>query len=632
MTLRLTAHLPGEAAPRTFHLAGRDALVGRDDGCDVVLEHATVSSRHGLLRAGAGGWTWTDLGSRNGSALLRAGQPAPRTLADGEVTPIGPGDALLLGDAAAPVRLLLEAAPSAFAAPPRPLDGALAAPRTVVAAQPIVDLFVAPPDALAALAAAAVAAESPEDLAEAALAYLTALLPRAQGRAVLVTGAGLYATAGDPAPAGLGEAAADRDEVVLLEDGAGDLPLTRSVASAGIRAAVVAPLRATGGAFGHALAWSELGRAALPAAALEPLAVACSLMGLAAGSLAVRAAGEAERARLAEAPGGPAPGRGVVEPLGAAPPFVEAVSLCRAVATADVPVLMLGETGTGKEVLARALHRWSRRAAGPFVAFNCAAVPDTLIESELFGHVRGAFTGASGDRRGLFEEASGGTIFLDEIGEMPLPMQAKLLRVLQEGEVRRVGESRTRAVDVRVVSATHRDLPTLTADGRFRQDLMYRLNAVTVSIPPLRQRKGDLPLLAHHLLGRAATALGKRIPGLTREALAALVAHDFPGNIRELDNELLRAVALTPAGSAIRLEALSPAVAGAAASPMAAAGASEAAAVGRMTLKETVEAVERATLQAALARHDGNLAAAARELGLTRPGFYKVMERLGLTR
>ncbi|TNF23549.1 MAG: sigma-54-dependent Fis family transcriptional regulator, partial [Deltaproteobacteria bacterium] len=358
------------------------------------------------------------------------------------------------------------------------------------------------------------------------------------------------------------------------------------------------------------------------------LAVAATIVGLSAAQLARRAEDAARRDRL-EAENrelrGDRAGLRVIEPIGQSAPFLAAVGLAKSVAASDVPVLIHGETGTGKEVLAKNLHLWSRRAARPFVAFNCAAVPEALIESELFGHVRGAFTGANIDRKGLFEEADGGTIFLDEIGEMPAVMQAKLLRVLQDGEVRRVGSSRPSRVDVRVVSATHKDLAALVAQGAFRADLMYRLNAVTLRIPALRERGDDVALLAHFLLGRACDQARKRVPGFAADALWALSRHDFPGNVRELENEILRAVALTPEGEPVRAAAFSERVADRAPvrGPAPLGG-------GPVTLKDAVTETERRVIEEALERTGGNVSQAARELGLTRPGLYKVMERLGM--
>ncbi len=218
----------------------------------------------------------------------------------------------------------------------------------------------------------------------------------------------------------------------------------------------------------------------------------------------------------------------------------------RLVADSDASVLIYGDSGTGKELLARAIHRASRRAERPFVAVNCGAIPGDLLESELFGHARGAFTGAIQAHKGLFQSADGGTLLLDEIGDMPLPLQVKLLRVLQEGEVRPVGSTQAVPVDVRVISATHRDLEVQRADGRFREDLYYRLNVVSLNLPPLSERREDIALLATDMLRKLATRYRKPAPTLAPDAMALLVAAPWPGNVRQLLNLLEQAVALTP--------------------------------------------------------------------------------------
>src|SRR5205085_8473901 len=223
--------------------------------------------------------------------------------------------------------------------------------------------------------------------------------------------------------------------------------------------------------------------------------------------------------------------------------FVEVMKLVGRVAATNLPVLITGESGTGKEVVARAIHHHSARAGGAFVAVNCGAIPSELIESELFGHVRGAFTGAERDRRGLLQEADGGTILLDEITETTPAFQVKLLRALQEGEIRRVGSNNTVSVDVRVIAATNREVEQEMKEGRFRQDLFYRLNAVTLRLPPLRERREDIMPLARHFAARTARA-GQEPVSFSRDASLALVAYDWPGNIRELENAVIRAVAL----------------------------------------------------------------------------------------
>src|SRR5206468_5223833 len=216
------------------------------------------------------------------------------------------------------------------------------------------------------------------------------------------------------------------------------------------------------------------------------------------------------------------------------------------VALTDATVLVVGESGTGKELVARAIHASSARAAGPFIAVDCGAIAEGVLESELFGHARGSFTGATGTRRGLFEEATGGTLFLDEIGDIGARIQGQLLRVLQEGEIRRVGESTAVKVDARVVAASNKDLATEVKGGRFREDLFYRLNVVTIRLPSLRERLEDVPLLAEHFAARHAGARGAT---LTSEAREALLAYDWPGNVRELENAVARALALNPGGT-----------------------------------------------------------------------------------
>ena len=223
----------------------------------------------------------------------------------------------------------------------------------------------------------------------------------------------------------------------------------------------------------------------------------------------------------------------------------EVLSLVRRVAASDATVLIRGESGTGKELIAKAIHYASRRAAGPLVRVNCAALPETLLEPELFGHEKGAFTGAQAARRGRFELAHGGSLFLDEIGDLPLHLQVKLLRVLQEREIERVGSSHPIQVDVRLLAATHRDLEALVKAGTFRDDLYYRINVVTLAVPPLRERREDIPLLLDHFLVKFARANGKTIRGFTREARDTLLRYDYPGNVRELENLMERAVVLT---------------------------------------------------------------------------------------
>jgi two-component system response regulator HupR/HoxA len=311
------------------------------------------------------------------------------------------------------------------------------------------------------------------------------------------------------------------------------------------------------------------------------------------------------------------------------------------VALYDVPVLLTGESGTGKELFARGLHYNSPRADKPFVAENCAALADDILESELFGHERGAFTGAINARIGLFEQADGGTIFLDEIGEVSAAFQVKLLRVLQEGEVRPVGSNRRRRVDVRVVAATNRDLAQDIRVGRFREDLFYRLAGVCLHLPPLRERRVDIPLLARALLNELIQTLGKPCRGFNDDVLECLQAYDWPGNVRELRNEIQRMLIMTPTDQ-LGIELLDPRVRDGAAGANAASGTTRPPSAphsplhsppprpGAGGLREQVEALEEHLLREALTRHGWNKSRAADALGLSRMGLRNKLERYGL--
>ena len=298
------------------------------------------------------------------------------------------------------------------------------------------------------------------------------------------------------------------------------------------------------------------------------------------------------------------------------------------VAPFDLSVLVTGESGTGKEMVARAIHYESRRAERPFITENCGALPDTLLESELFGYKRGAFTGAVEDRIGLFQQADGGTLFLDEIGETSPAFQVKLLRVLQEGEFRPLGSNRPVNVDVRVIAATNRDLEEDVRTGRFREDLYYRLATIALHVPPLRERPMDLPLLAQHLLETSNRHLGCAVEGFSPETLACMAAYRWPGNIRELQNEILRMVALSDA-PLLSASLLSPRVLRVPAPELASA---QDGLTGGLSggLKERMEQLEVRVLRDAMLRHHGNKSRAARELGLSRVGLRAKLARHGL--
>lgn len=299
--------------------------------------------------------------------------------------------------------------------------------------------------------------------------------------------------------------------------------------------------------------------------------------------------------------------------LGTCPKILEVFSTIKKVSTTDAPVLVTGESGTGKELVAHAIHSLSNRKSNAFVAINCGAIPENLLESELFGHEKGSFTGAHTQRKGRIEMAEGGTLFLDEIGELPLSLQVKLLRFLQEKVIERVGGREEIEVDTRVVSATNRDLEEAMKDGSFRNDLYYRLGVISISLPPLRERKGDVLLLAKAFLERYTDENRKKIKGYTSEAINAIEQYEWPGNIRELENRIKRAVIMAEGGKIspedLEMTASAPAK------------------YEGMGLKEAREALEKELILKALFKNSNNLTKAACELGISRPTLYDLMEK-----
>jgi len=338
----------------------------------------------------------------------------------------------------------------------------------------------------------------------------------------------------------------------------------------------------------------------------------------------------------------PTPPQHATRLLGESPAMDQLRDTIAKVARSQAPVYILGESGVGKELVARTIHEQGARAAGPFVPVNCGAIPAELMESEFFGHKKGSFTGAHADKPGLFQAAHGGTLFLDEVAELPLPMQVKLLRAIQEKSVRPVGAASEVQVDVRILSATHVDLSNLVANGRFRHDLYYRINVIELRVPPLRERTGDLPQLATAILSRLAGQQGRAAPQPSAQAMDALGAYPFPGNVRELENILERAMAMAdgerietgdlhlpqasafsaprPAAPAALASAMPPAPEAALADPDAAAGA----------LPDYIEQMERAAIQKALEENRWNKTKTAAQLGITFRALRYKLKKLGM--
>ena len=321
---------------------------------------------------------------------------------------------------------------------------------------------------------------------------------------------------------------------------------------------------------------------------------------------------EAENVRLAQAGGSEATVLGGM--ITAAPEMLKVARTIERVATADVSVMLLGASGTGKELLARGVHQSSGRRDGAFVAINCAAIPENLLEAELFGHEKGAFTGAVKTNQGKIEQAQGGTLFLDEVGDIPLPLQVKLLRFLQERVIERIGGRVPIAVDTRIVCATHQNLEVMIADGRFREDLFYRLAEIVVRIPSLAERPGDAPLLARHFLLRFAKDMNPAVKGLAPDALSAIDSWNWPGNVRELENRMKRAVIMADGRLVTAADLDLP-------------GQARNDDGDVINLKTAREAADRKAIRRALARSEGNISSSAKLLGISRPTLYDLLKQ-----
>jgi len=444
-------------------------------------------------------------------------------------------------------------------------------------------------------------------------------------------------------PQSLARRALDAKEPIVAVDASGELAgLHKSVHALKLRSILAVPLFARGEAIGVVYLDDRIRRGAFGPRELAWVRTIATLAGSMIESArdqlllrrAVRA-GQRESARLerslaereakidhmARTLGRAAPARGTrfayPDIVGESDAMVRLLRMLDRVAQSEVPVMIFGESGSGKELVARAVHANSSRAQAPFVSENCGAIPEGLLESALFGHVRGAFTGADRSRVGLFEAAEKGTLFLDEVAEMSLGMQAKLLRVLEDGFVRPVGSERGKKLDVRVIVATHRDLEKMVADHRFREDLYYRLNIISLRIPPLRERSADIPLLVRRLGSKHAPG---RSVSVSRAAMQRLVAYPWPGNVRQLENEIRRALVLSD--GEIDVEHLTPDVGGASNAAMADAG---------LNVKKRVDLLEATLVREALNRTRGNQTQAAKLLGLSRFGLQKMIKRLQIT-
>jgi transcriptional regulator with GAF, ATPase, and Fis domain len=684
---RLVA-LSGPLAGRTIAVPPAGLSIGRHGANDLQLRDLTASRRHCRIDRVGGRLVLRDLASRSGTFVN--GLPVERReLAPGDLLELAGSRFVLVGaDAASSAGAGAAAEPAAvpFDNSAQTAESTVHVPIAAAAERQRHQLLAAlPADSRAArdletlLEASTALLEAPasEPLIRRLLELVLAAVPADRAALLLLDrggrGAGALAIAdaldrasGAAAPFPVSRTVADRvlaDGVSLLANDAphdGDLAAVESVQAALIRSLLAVPLAGRDGPIG--LLYMDAGG---PRARFDQghLDLVSALAGIAAAALtAVRRAEswQAENRRLA--------GELRRDLIGESPPMREIQRLVARLGPSASTVLIQGESGTGKEVVARALHELSPRAARPFVAINCAALAETLLESELFGHERGAFTGAVARKLGKFEAADGGTLFLDEIGELPPPLQAKLLRALEQREIERVGGTHPIKIDVRLIAATNRDLERAIAAGSFRTDLFYRLNVVALRLPPLRERRADIPLLANHFAALLSRQLGRPFGGFSPQARACLLRHDWPGNVRELANAVERALALgedeviwpedlpealleqpaaggpsapaagaapgaAPSVGAARSGAFPPGIAPADAPPedMASAGGSpDGAAAGPSRYHDAVNEHKRRVLLAALEQSRGRITEAAKMLGLHPNYLHRLLRNLGL--
>jgi len=641
--------LSGDDSGKVFESDADVVRIGRAQTCELRLSGAHLSSRHACIRATGSGFGIEDEGSANGTALVRADRRLELKLEGGEHA-LESGDELELGgDSGEPTRLRIRLGDEP--APPevmvtRSLQELQSAPQTV---EPKVWSAV-----LGALGAAESLASVLAEVAEAALRLsprathaTVALMDDAQPDKGLLLPMVTRVRGPNGAPAApVGPVALTRSVARRVVEGraavlAADAPRealgSESLLGANIRSTIGVPLWKGDDILGVLQVDNRDAPAMFDRRDVEALGV------LAHGaSLAVANARLIQRLTLAEEQlrkenqflrGRERSRSGGQRIVGESRRMAQVLQQLDKVVDTRVTVLVEGETGTGKELFASAIHYRSQRRDKLFVAQNCAAFPENLLESELFGHKRGAFTGATEEKKGLFEIADGGTLFLDEVGEMPLNLQAKLLRVLQEGEIRAIGATAPRRVNVRIVTATNRNLEKEVAEGRFREDLYYRLKVFPLRVPALRERREDVPLLAAHFLARYTREFGRELTGFSQPALELLQAYAWPGNVRELENEVQRAVIQADGERIITPELLSARVR----------TNDQRASEGNTadlephsdddtsgTLREMMDRIEKRILSRTLAAHGNNKTSAAKALGITREGLHKKLKSLGM--
>ena len=622
----------GERAGDSFPTAA-PCVIGRSPNATLHLPDIHLSNEHGRIFERDGVLLYADRGSSNGSVHVRSSEQTVLGRSCPEVE-LWDGDDLLLGDRASPVTLRVRLT--------EPDTGEVIAVRPIAEVEAFAHRITAEPGRLNVLYRYSRELGSSTDLSATlgvAGRLIFELLPQATHLAVALSEVGgrfpvVHALTRDgrqfktPVSRTIVRRVLDQRAGLMITNAATEFASARSVVQAGLASTLCVPLW-TGAEIRGVIQVDNRDAAGIFSPDdLELLTVAAAHISFAAENARLVAQLRIAEQRLErenhflKQREQTSTFQGIIGTSKAMRALLDGVERVR---DTRVPVLITGETGTGKELIARAIHYTSRRADNLFVAQNCSAVPENLLESELFGHVRGAFTGADRDKKGLFDLVDGGTMFLDEIGEMPMLLQAKLLRVVQEGEIWPVGAVRAKTIDVRIVSATHRDLDKMVAEGQFRQDLYYRLHVYPLRVPPLRERREDIGLLARHFLARYAKELGRSASGFAADTLDHLAAYDWPGNVRELQNEIQRVLIQKSEGDLILADELSQRA-------RAVGGLVSGGLLPRGTLKETLESIERVILARALREHGNNKTQAAETLGITREGLHKKLARFGMSR
>ena len=627
----------GEDEGRVLESPDERITIGRATNATFRLEDYHLSGEHGLIFREGDQFIYRDLRSTNGSMLLRG---AKRVLLDGSdrwESTLRDGDRLLLGDAASPVIIHLTLVESDE---PTKDTQRIIAQRSLNELSAVAGEVEQGPELKNVYQAVKGLGQRLDLMAtlEAVARGVLDLVPRATHVAIslregkdedrfvpMLARARESAAQGDPvmmSRAVLRRVLKDRS-AVLAADAMDEMGDSESIMGARIRSTIGVPLWQEEEILGVLECDNRGSSGVFKARDLDVLMVLASQAGLAISNAMLfrelqvaEEQLEGENRYLRKRQGGAR----FDHIIGDSQAMQDIFSQLEKVIDTRATVCISGETGTGKELIASAIHHQGKRREKMFVAQNCAALPENLLESELFGHKKGAFTGADQDKKGLFMIAHRGSLFLDEVGEMSLPLQAKLLRVLQEGEVRPVGASMPKQVDVRIICATNRDLRAEVEAGRFREDLFYRLMVFPIVMPPLRQRREDIPLLAQHFLDKYCPEMRKSVGGVSQEAINQLAAFTWPGNIRELENEIQRLVIQVDEGAIITPEHLSPRI-------RQVENLVERVAPPKGTLKEMMEHVERWLLTQALSEHDNNKTRTAKTLGITREGLHKKLSK-----